>query len=172
METASHLLFDKSTKRSATIAVALLLIILGSGLLYSCGATAEVVEAPPVRLVMPKIVEDIVPDTADALVDPLPPISVESVVQPPSVIIKTTLVVTHPEREDGNSTPSFDPGEDNVGLIVDLFNNTGCVVIVGEAETFRQRAFIYTIGKTECTLIQVVKTVEEVMPHLPIAGNL
>jgi hypothetical protein len=158
-------LFPKSTKRSVTLlGVALVAVLVGS-IACANGAFAEIVEAPPAKVVVPLAAKAVsVPEVVVA------PISVESFVQPPVVVTKTTLVVTHPDRDDVDDPASlFDPGQANVNFIIELFekNQSGCTVIIGEAETIRQKTFFYTIGKTKCTIVQVVKTIEEVMPLDP-----
>lgn len=163
------------------IIISILLLMGVAFILIVCSSDkveAEVIEAPPSKVVVPKKVAS--PSQVVRVVQKgvetkdVPTISVESIIQPPSMVMRTTLVVTHPELDeddDGVAPRGFDPGDDNVNLIIALFENTGCTVIVGEPRTFGERTFIYTVGKTKCTIVQVVKTVEEVVPSLPLAAG-
>lgn len=136
-------------KGALVVLCSILLLIFSYLILSSSWVSAEVIEAAPDRIVKPP--KNLAVGTAPVV----SPITKDTIVPQ---LTRTTLVVTHPEPEDGTSY-RFNTEDQNVDLIIDLFENTGCTVILGEPESLGQKAFIYSVGKTKCTIVQVVKTV-------------
>lgn len=144
-------IFSRQVLLGATI-VLLVLVFLASAILYPHRAEAEIVKAPPVKVLTPPA--EVVVEDSGVTTEELLEVSMSEDV---AMVKKRTLLITV-GKDVGENTFT----REGIDTVLEFFDNNGCVVIVdGDKKGLRHKSFLYTVSKTKCTLVQAITEYEE-----------
>jgi hypothetical protein len=145
-------LFSANTRALTIGGVVALVLIAGGLFFFPPTASADVIEAPPAKVVSPAVKAEAM--AAKARIDrEITGISVILEDAPLSQAIDTIHIITYPDE-----AREFIPLE-NMTQVTHLVLNNECVIMIPAPETLMQKVRLTYLSRTKCFLIQVQQKV-------------